>query len=373
VGGAQENTIATVLGLRKFPGVDVHLLSGPTTGPEGSLESQVRNEPNLFTLIPDLVRPVSPQHDWAGLNHLTRWFQAWKPDIVHTHSGKAGVLGRLAARRAGTPVIIHTIHGPSFGPFQGRLANFLFKSAERWAGRATTHFVSVSQAMKDQYLAVGIGRPSQYTTIYSGFPLEPYLQAKNDLEVRRQFGLREHDFVVGKVARLFKLKGHDDLFAIAPELVRRIPNVRFLLVGGGPWEERFVNRARREGLADRFIFTGLVAPEQVPALVGIMDVLAHLSTREGLPRSLPQALAAGRPVVAYDCDGAREICLDGQTGFLIPNGNRRMLADRMAQLADDRDLARKFGQTGRAFVQERFSVEKMVADIYELYFRLLRR
>src|SRR5207248_1234600 len=155
------------------------------------------------------------------------------PDVVHTHSGKAGILGRLAAKRAGVPLIIHTVHGPSFGNFQNPLANFIFRAAEKKAVRWTDHFIVVADAMKEQYLAAGIGQPDQYTKIFSGFPLGPFLEAKNDKDLRQRLGIGPDDFVVGKIARLFKLKGHDDLFAIAPDLVRRNPKIKFLLVGGG--------------------------------------------------------------------------------------------------------------------------------------------
>ena len=237
------------------------------------------------------------------------------------------------------PIIIHTIHGPSFGSFQGALANFIFRAAERRAARVTTHFVAVADAMTQQYLAAGIGRPEQYTKIFSGFALEPYLSAKNDPQLRARWGLQPDDIVIGKIARLFKLKGHDDLFAVAPELVRRCPRIKFLLVGDGEWRARFENQARSAGFEKHFIFTGLVPPAEVPALVGIMDILVHLSRREGLPRALPQALAAARPVVAYDCDGAREVCFDNETGFLVLPGDLAGLTDRLLQLALDATCA----------------------------------
>ena len=239
VGGAQENTIASVLGLRVKPGLDVSLVSGPTLGPEGSLESVFAGCPDLLTIVPELVRPLHPWKDCLAWRKLTELFRARRPEIVHTHSGKAGILGRLAAARAGVPIIVHTIHGPSFGPFQGPFANALFRSAERYAARVTTHFVVVAEAMKQQYLAAGIGRPDQYTTIFSGFALEPFLSSTNDLQLRAGFGLAPDDIVIGKIARLFKLKGHDDLLAVAPELVRRCPRIKFLLVGDGPWRGRF--------------------------------------------------------------------------------------------------------------------------------------
>ena len=321
VGGAQENTVASVLGLREKPGLDVTLVAGPTLGSEGSLEALLTKDPPVLTVVPELVRPVSPQQDYLAWKRLTELFRARRPDIVHTHSGKAGILGRLAAARAGVPIILHTIHGPSFGPFQGPLANLLFRNAEHYAARVTNHFVVVADAMKQQYLDAGIGRTEQYTIIFSGFPLEPFLASANDLQLRARFGLAPDDIVVGKIARLFKLKGHEDLLAVAPGIVRICPKIRFLLIGDGPWRGRLEDRVRSLGLEKHVVFAGLVAPAAVPPLVGIMDMLVHLSLREGLPRALPQALAAARPVIAYDADGAREVCLEDETGFLLHPGD----------------------------------------------------
>jgi glycosyltransferase involved in cell wall biosynthesis len=371
VGGAQENTIASVLGLRQKPGLRVQLISGPTTGPEGSLESLVAAPAEDFQLVPSLVRPVHPWKDWLALRALTRLLKDSAPDIVHTHSGKAGVLGRLAAARAGVPIIIHTVHGPSFGPFQGALSNWVFQTAERRAARVTTHFVVVANAMTEQYLAAGIGRPDQYSRIFSGFDLQPFASAQNNLDLRARYGIAPEDIVVGKIARLFKLKGHDDLFAAAPELIRKCPRLKFLLVGDGPWRQKFESQAKALGLERHFIFTGLVRPDQVAPLVGIMDILVHLSLREGLPRALPQALAAGKPVIAYNCDGAREACMENQTGFLIAPGDLPTFNLRLLQLAADTQLRQRLGQAGQNFALQHFGVQHMVDELHALYQRLL--
>ncbi len=373
VGGAQENTVASVLGLRRIPGFHVDLISGPTTGPEGSLEPQVAAEPGCLTLLPELIRPVRPWSDFRAYQKLTTHFRRERPDLVHTHSGKAGVLGRLAASAAGVPLIVHTIHGPSFGPFQGWLPNRVFTAAERKAGRVTDQFVVVADAMTRQYRAAGIGSEDRFTRIFSGFPLQPFLDASRDPDLAFRLGLRQGDIVVGKIARLFELKGHDDLFSVAPALVRQFPNLKFLLVGDGPQRARFEKRAAQPDLQGHVLFAGLVPPEQVPGLVGLMDVLVHLSRREGLPRALPQALAAGRPVVAYDCDGANEVCRDGETGFLVPPGQVNLLAARLALLHRDRELRFRLGAAGREFVRHAFSVERMVDDLHHLYLRLQSR
>jgi glycosyltransferase involved in cell wall biosynthesis len=371
IGGAQENTVATVLGLQSYPGLQVNLVAGPSSGPEGSLESAFAAQPERLTILPSLVRPVHLWCDLLAWRELVKIFRATTPRIVHTHSGKAGVLGRLAARRAGVPIILHTIHGPSFGPFQGPLANFTFRAAERRAAKVTSRFISVADAMTRQYLAAGVGRPGQFTRIFSGFALEPFLAARNDPAFRARLGLAPSDFVVGKIARLFKLKGHDDLIAAAPEVLRRHPRTKFLLVGDGSMHQRLEGRVRESGLEKNFIFAGLVLPAEIPDYVGVMDVLAHLSRREGLARALPQALAAGRPIVAYDCDGANEVCFSDQTGFLIPPGAVAILAERLAQLAGDAALRERLGCRGREFVREHFAVQTMVEKIHTLYQELV--
>jgi glycosyltransferase involved in cell wall biosynthesis len=370
VGGAQENTLATLAGLRQKPDVEVKLISGPTTGPEGSLEAEARKIPGLLTLVPELVRPVHPLKDFVALRRLEKILREQKPGLVHTHSGKAGILGRLAAKRAGVPVIIHHIHGPSFGEFQGAAANLVFKAVEKHAARVTSHFFCSANAMTRRYLAAGIGAPAMYTRIFSGFRLEPYVNAANDPAFRRRLGLAENHFVIGCLGRLFRLKGHADLIAAFAQILPQVPHARLLLVGNGELRGELENQARALGLADKVIFTGLVPPDDVARYVGIMDCLAHLSYREALSRALPQALAAGKPVIAYDFDGADEVCLENQTGFVVRTGDIPAAAQRLGQLAGDAALRERLGRAGRTLVQENFSVEKMVDDQYNIYLKL---
>lgn len=372
VGGAQENTIATVIGLHRTPGVSVQLISGPTTGPEGSMESRLAAYPGTLTIVPALVRPVHPWKDFLALRHLTRLLKQQQPGIVHTHSGKAGILGRMAAARARVPVIIHHIHGPSFGTFQGALANFIFTAAERYAAKFTTHFVCSANAMTKLYLAAGIGRPEMYTRVFSGFKVESFANATNDPLLRDQLRIPRDAFVIGKIARLFPLKGHADLLNVFQKILPQCPNAHLLFVGDGSLRPQLEARVRELGLADKVTFTGLVPPDDVPRYVGIMDCLAHLSSREALARALPQALAAGKPVVAYDYDGANEVCLDNQTGFLVRLGHENAAAESLLLLARDPQLRSEFGQRGQKLVRENFAVEQMVAQLLELYTRLTR-
>ena len=370
IGGAQENTVATVLGLRQKSDVEVSLISGPTSGPEGTLEPEIKKTAGLLTLVPELVRPVHPLKDFIALRKLEKILREQKPHIVHTHSGKAGILGRLAARRAGVPIIIHHIHGPSFGNFQGTSANFIFTAAEKYAAQATSHFFCSAGAMARLYLAAGIGKPEMFTRIFSGFTLEPYLNATNDLALRKQLGLAEEHFVIGKIARLFKLKGHADLLAAFAGIFPQLPQARLLFVGDGALRGDLENQVRALGLAGKVIFTGLVPPAEVPCYAGIMDCVAHLSAREALSRALPQALAAGKPVVAYDFDGADEVCIENETGFLIRTGDVENAGQKLLQLARQPGLREQLGRRGREFVRENFPVEKMVDDQYNVYLKL---
>jgi glycosyltransferase involved in cell wall biosynthesis len=365
VGGAQENTVASCIGLRKL-GHEVDLVIGPQTGPEGSLYDQARADGVPIVVVDALRREPNPWHDVRAYRQLRRLFTRRRYQVVHTHSGKAGFVGRLAAHRAGVPVVAHTIHGPSFYPHQNPVGNWLFRWAEQVAGEWTTQFVSVADAMTEQYLAAGVGTPNRYVTIQSGMNVEAFVNARPAVVP----GIFPGDVVVGKVARLFRLKGHEFLFDAAPRIVAAAPNVKFLLIGDGIYRQRFERLAGKLGLREHFVFAGLVPTVEMPRYIALMDVLVHLSLREGLPRALPQALACGKPVVAFDVDGAREVCVPGETGFLVPAGDTLALATATIQLLRDKTLAPKMGARGRELVREQFAEERMVRRLDELYRRL---
>ena len=369
VGGAQENTVATCIGLRRL-GHEVDLVIGPQTGPEGSLYEKARAANVPVVVLDELRRVPNPLYDVGVAGALTQMFRERRYEIVHTHSGKAGFIGRLAAKRAEAPIIVHTIHGPSFYRYQNPLGNWLFRWAEQVAAEWTTQFVSVADAMTEQYLAASVGLPSQYVTIHSGMNVGAFLDARPDEALRATLGLRDNDAVVGKVARLFRLKGHNFLFEAAPRIVAAVPNAKFMLVGDGIYRERFEREAKRLGMSERFVFAGLVPPAEIPRYMALMNVLVHLSLREGLPRALPQALACGKPVVAFDVDGAREVCIDGETGLLVRAEDATGLAAAVIRLLQDKSLATRMGARGRHLVRERFSEELMVRRIDELYQQL---
>ena len=372
VGGAQENTLLSCEG-QHDRGHDVTLITGPSEGPEGSLMERAQSHGYRVAVVDEMRRSILPVKDYRTYHRLVRLLRDLRPDVVHTHSSKAGILGRWAADRARVPAVIQTIHGLAFTASTSRVVNSVYKMMERQAAPLTTRIVCVADAMAEQSLAAGIGTAEQYVTVYSGMKTRPFLNPPVPREAMRQtLGLREQHVAVGTIARLFHLKGHDDLLDVAPALCRKFPQLRFLWIGDGILRESFERRIASMGLSDRFIFTGLVPPERVPELTGAMDILVHPSRREGLARALPQGSLAGVPVVTYDIDGNREGAIDGETGFVLPPFDKSKLAAAIEVLLADPSLRRSMGEAGRAFAMGRFDAGVMMDALDGVYEDALR-
>lgn len=319
-------------------------------------------------VVDAMRRSILPGSDWRAYRQLLRRFEEIRPDVVHTHSSKAGILGRYAARAARVPLVVHTIHGLAFTASTRPAVNAFYKVAERRAARRCDVIVCVADAMRDASLAAGVGRPGQYVTVYSGMDTAPFVRPPVPRDdARRALGLEPHHVAVGTIARLFDLKGHDDLIALAPSLCAAHPDLRFLWVGDGSLRRRFEAQISDLGLRGRFILTGLVSPTRVPELANAMDILVHPSRREGLARALPQGSLAGRPVVAYDVDGNREAIVEGETGYAVRPFDVAALGRHVSDLAADPDRRRAMGEAGRAFALGRFDASVMVAALDRVY------
>jgi len=335
IGGAQENTILSCAGLQER-GHEVWLLTGPTTGPEGSLVDQARRSNFVFEELPNLVRQISPTHDWRSLRALQRRFEELRPDVVHTHSSKAGVLGRIAAHRARVPLIVHTIHGMSFNRTQSKPVRTAYALAERYCAKRCHAIVSVADAMTAQALAAGIGRPEQYETIRSGMRVEDFDPAAHDAAaVRRAWGFDDQAVVVGTVARLFFNKGYEQLIEIMALALTRQPNLRFVWIGDGAARGSYEEELRRRGLRDRVVLTGLLPPADMPHVLSGVDILAHTSQWEGLPRAVVQALLMEKPAISFAIDGAPEVVRPGETGELAPLNDTEEFTTVLVGLARD--------------------------------------
>lgn len=367
VGGAQENTLLSCQG-QHDRGHEVTLITGPPIGPEGSLLERAQAYGYRVEVYDEMRRSILPRKDWKTYKRLIARLRELKPDVVHTHSSKAGIIGRWAAHKAQMPFIVHTIHGLAFTASTSRLANAFYEMLERKTAPMTHKIVCVADAMREQSLAAKIGTPEQYVTIYSGMETAPFLAppVARD-QVRADLGLNAEHIAIGTVARLFELKGHEDLLELAPSLCAKHPHLRFLWVGDGNLRENFEKRIVEMGLKDRFVLTGLVEPKRIPELVNAMDILVHPSRREGLARALPQGSLAGIPVVTYDVDGNREGVLDHTTGYVLPAFDKALLAERITQLVSDPALRDKMGSAGREFAIKRFDANVMVDELEKLY------
>jgi glycosyltransferase involved in cell wall biosynthesis len=371
VGGAQENTLHTVCDQHALHGDDVTLITGPSEGPEGSLMEQAASGGFGLIEVPELLRSIAPLTDVRCYRRLCDLLRDLEPEIVHTHSSKAGILGRAAAAKIGLPCV-HTIHGASFHYGQNPLAYGTYIAAEKWAAKRTAHFISVADAMTETYVKAGIAPSEQFTTIYSGFDVEPFLSPPRSRDdVRRELGFAPEDVVIGKIARLFPLKGHEFVVRAARQVLDRHPSARFLLVGDGILRESIERSLNELGIRERFTFTGLVPPAQIPELVHAMDIVVHASQWEGLARVLPQGLIAGKPVVSYDVGGAREVVIPGETGYLLPCDSVDGLAAALGELIDDPNLRQRLGSTGRERFTERFRHQTMTAAIRRVYEQVL--
>ncbi|MFN0199611.1 MAG: glycosyltransferase family 4 protein, partial [Planctomycetaceae bacterium] len=367
IGGAQENTLLNVEDQHRDYGDRVALVTGPGLGPEGSLEQRAAQGGFTFRVLPELRRNLHPLRDLAAYRALVKLLREMKPDLVHTHSSKAGILGRAAAAKLGIPAV-HTIHGAAFHVGQHPLAHWLYRRAERWAAKRCERIISVCDAMTDQYVAAGIAPRDKFVTIYSGMEVEPFLHPPRDPQsVRQELGITSDQVVIGKVARLFHLKGHEAILNVAQAVVARNSRVRFLFVGDGILKAEIQQRIAQMGLTEHFVFTGLVPPSRIPELISAMDLVVHTSLWEGLARVLPQGLISGKPVVSYDVDGAREVVIPGETGFLIPVHDRAKLTEALIELADDPALRQRMGQTGREQFTGQFRHQEMTRRIREVY------
>jgi len=371
VGGAQENTLLTCAGLQER-GHAVTLLAGPEAGPEGSLLDEARQGGYDLRIVESLRRSVDPLSDWRARRELARLILQIRPEVVHTHSSKAGIIGRLAARDAGVPVIVHTIHGMSFNRTQRWPTRALYRRLEVWCSGFTDRIVSVADAMTRQAIAAGLRPRTGFSTVYSAMQTDWFSPERYDrAAVRREWRVGEEHIVVGAIARLFRNKGYEQLIPAMAEAARRDPRLRFVWVGDGVKRADYEGRLCRLGIRDRVHLAGLVAPREVPRLIAGMDLLVHASQWEGLPRAAIQALLMEKPVASFDIDGAPEVVIPGKTGLLVALNDVPALAKAIVELAGDPARRAALGRAGRSLCLARFDAGAMVDQLEAIYRELI--
>jgi glycosyltransferase involved in cell wall biosynthesis len=364
LGGAQRNTLDTVARLDRSR-FEVALACG--VGAELYAEAQALPDVRLFPL-PHLLREVRPAAEIAAVGELRAAIRVFRPDVVHTHSSKAGVLGRLAARRERVPVVVHSIHGFGFGPHQSAPVRWTFIAAERLVARWTDHFVAVSRRNLEEGVRLGLFDAARAIVIRSGIALDAFRSHAGGAAVRRELGIPAGAPLVLQVACFKPQKAPERFVALAAALSPRFPDAHFVLAGDGELRGALEAARARAGLAARLHLPGW--RRDVPALLDAATVVTLTSRFEGLPRALVEALAAGVPVVAMAVDGVEEVVRDGIDGYLVREGDMASLTERVAALLADPGLRSALAARAGENLAE-FDRDAMVRAQEELYDRLV--
>jgi glycosyltransferase involved in cell wall biosynthesis len=369
IGGPAQHVVQLTAGLapERFESV---LFAGSLGPGEGSMEDLAAAAGVRPVPVPGLGRDLSPVDDLRSLVFLSRFFRRFRPHIVHTHTAKAGAVGRVAARLAGVPVIVHTYHGHVFHGYFSRAASRAFLAVERALARVSDRLLTVSGSVHDELLRYRIGRPGQIAVLPLGLPLDRFLRAEERRgELRRELGLAPGDPLVGIVARLVPIKRHEDFIRAAAIVGARVPGARFLIIGDGERRAELEALARRDGPAGRVHFLGW--RRDLERVYADLDVVALTSANEGSPVSVIEAMAAARPVVATRVGGVGDLVEDGVTGVLAPPGDAEAIAGAIAALLADADRRQALGEAGRKRVYPAFTTERLVRDMERLYADLL--
>ncbi|CAN2040237.1 Glycosyltransferase family 4 protein [Candidatus Magnetomoraceae bacterium gMMP-15] len=364
IGGAQETPMLTADLIDKSQWA-MDILSGPQTGPEGSLIEETRSRGISLKIEPMLVREINPLKDIIALFRLIRFIKKGKYKIVHTHSSKAGILGRWAAWLAGTPVIIHTVHGWGHNSRQHPLIRAFYILLEKLTLPITDRLIAVSPLDIQKGLSDGIGKQNDFVVIRSGIELERFGHPKISRDkTRSSLGIPPHAFVIGSVTRLSPQKAPLDFIEAVGIIAKKNPNAWFVIVGDGPLRQDVERLANKLDLKDRLILTGL--RRDIPELMAAFDIFVLSSLWEGLPRVLPQAMATGLPIVATNIDGNAEAVIDRLNGLLTPPSDPSALAQAIIEIMNDPEMADRMGAAGMKCSHE-FGAQKMTDEIEMLY------
>jgi len=371
VGGATETVVAIAKGLLHTR-YEVMIVAGPHMESESDMLPLALDAGIRVKIIPELQRNIHPIKDVRAFLRLRRIMIDGQYDIVHTHSSKAGIIGRLAAYSAGVKIIVHTIHGLPFHNYQNILIKKFYIIAERIAARVTNKLVAVSHRIILDSIKHCVCRSDKFTVIRSGFDHHQYLLNPDMMsKIKNDYKIADEDFVIGKISRLSPLKGHSALIRIAPLLARNIPKIKILFIGDGEIREELESKVRELGIEKFVVFTGAIPPAMVPHAISIMNIVVHTSMHEGLARVIPQALAMGKPVIGYDLDGSPEVIQDGKNGYLVSPLDNGQLFASIINLAGKYSSFIEYTENNKESIRYEFSEEKMVSDYISLYDKLL--
>jgi len=369
IGGPAIHTILLTAGLdpARFESL---LITGVEAEHEGNMLDLAAAKGVQPLVIPDLGREISPWRDLRTLWMLYRLFRRWRPSIVHTHTAKAGTVGRLAAWLAGVPIVIHTFHGHVFHGYFGPQKTRAFIYIEWVLARLSDRIVTVSEGQRTELAGYGIAPLDKIAVVPLGFELDELFHCQPHRgELRAELGLAADTPLVGIVARLTAVKNHHLFLKAARLIAQEEPGTRFLVVGDGELRDELETRTRELGLEEQVLFLGWRS--DMPRIYADLDVVALTSRNEGTPVSLIEGMAAGVPVVSTAVGGVPDIVADGVCGYLVPPDDAAALARAIVALLRDKEKAQAMGQAGRQVVKARFSAERLIGDVERLYIQLL--
>lgn len=370
VGGPAIHVVNLTAGLvpRRYQS---QLVAGSENEAEGSMLDYALARGVEPTVIPEIVTAfnVAPR-DLKALWKLYSLMRRERPHIVHTHTAKAGLLGRIAALLAGVPVIVHTFHGHVLHGYYGPVKNHLLRWLERGLALAADRLVTVSEQVKSDLVGYGVAKADKITVVPLGFDLEPFLTS-NPLrgQFRREHGMGDEHKLIGIVGRIFPIKNHGLFLDAAARIADRVPLARFIVVGDGVLRPALEKQARDLAIADRVVFTGW--RRDLPRICADLDVLVVSSDNEGTPVSAIEAMAAGCPVVATRVGGLPDLIQDHRTGRLVPPRDAAALASAVNDLLQNPATALAIGREARQSVRQQFSVQRLLGDMDDLYTHLL--
>ena len=368
-GGSSDCTLLQAMGAARR-GHRVTLASGPSGSPSPLLVTARAERGIHFVEIPSLVREPAPVQDLRALASLTRLVRRGGFDIVHTHTSKAGAIGRVAALLGGRPPLVHQPHGHLFYGYHGRIGTALVILAERLLAPLASRQIALSWRGAEEHLCRRIGRPGDFTVVRSGIDLRPYRRARaRRAECRRRWSLSPQDFVVGTLCRLEPVKGAEELLDAFILAAAASPRLRLVIGGDGPLRSRLLQRAGAAGVAERVAIDGswLRPDELLPAL----DLFVLASRNEGMGRALVEAMAVGLPVVGTAVGGIPEVLEEGGAGILVPPGDSQGLAAAISRMASDDRLAARYGRRARGRAVA-FGAGRMNHALLNLYQRVIR-
>ncbi|OHB48692.1 MAG: hypothetical protein A2106_02205 [Planctomycetes bacterium GWF2_40_8] len=377
-GGSAETTLHIVssLNMEKY---DVFLAHGLSRESNMSIMEKEVVESDLLLAeakgvrvfaLPSLVRRLSFKNDLLAFINIYRLIKRIRPHIVHTHTSKAGLLGRLASFLARVPIIIHTPHGHVFHSYYGPVMTKVFVFAEKILSFITDKITALTNRERDEHLEEGIASIEKYIVIHSGVMLDRLMNMNIDAgAVRGEFGIAQDSNVIGVVGRLVPIKGHKYLVSAAKRIIKEFRNTVFVFVGDGYLSSRLERQAESVGVRKNIIFTGW--RKDAVEILDLFDILVLPSLNEGMGKVLVEGMALGKPIIASNVGGIIDLVRNGENGILVPPGDSDALGEAILQLLKDKNLSEKLGKNGKAMVYPEFDASVMVKQIDDLYESLL--